>query len=226
MSIEEKKILPFSQKYNSEHAQQYFVKHNNGLWRRLSNWRDHQVARKALNIAGEPQAVLDMPCGTGRFWALLAEDPKREIRIMDYSQDMIDTGIKLRTNPVVERITSLGQGSAFNIKLADKSVENVFCIRLLHHIGGRDDRLKVLSELYRVSTSTAIISLWVDGNFKSWKRQRMESKRLTHQYQNRFVIPRRVIEQEMEEVGFKIKIKNKIDFLPLFPMWRTYILEK
>jgi len=84
--------------------------------------------------------------------------------------------------------------------------------------------LKVLSELYRVSTSTAIISLWVDGNFKSWKRQRMESKRLTRQYQNRFVIPRRVIEQEMEEVGFKIK--NKIDFLPLFSMWRTYILEK
>ena len=71
MSIEEKKILPFSQKYNSEHAQQYFVKHNNGLWRRLSNWRDHQVARKALNIAGEPQTVLDMPCGTGRFCALL-----------------------------------------------------------------------------------------------------------------------------------------------------------
>ena len=94
------------------------------MWRRLSNWRDHQVARKALNIAGEPQTVLDMPCGTGRFWALLAEDPKREIRIMDYSQDMIDTGIKLRTNSVVERITSLGQGSAFNIKLADKSVKN------------------------------------------------------------------------------------------------------
>jgi SAM-dependent methyltransferase len=219
-----KQDLAFSGKYNADHAEQYFEKHNNGFWRRLSNWREHQVARKALKVAGDPQRVLDMPCGTGRFWSLLAEDMKREFHVVDYSQDMIDIGLKLRPQSVTGRIASATQGSAFSLELADNAVDNVFCIRLLHHIGERADRLKILSELHRVSASTAIVSLWVDGNFKSWKRQRMEAKRPARQYQNRFVISASSIEQEIASAGFKIK--HKIDFLPLLSMWRTYILEK
>ncbi|MDV3444069.1 hypothetical protein R0G64_32760, partial [Pseudomonas otitidis] len=29
------------------------------LWRRLANWREDQVARRALRLAGEPCLVLD-----------------------------------------------------------------------------------------------------------------------------------------------------------------------
>ena len=64
--------LAFSQKYNHEHAQQYLQKHQDGLWRRLSHWRDEQLARRALTLAGDPGLVLDLPCGAGRFWPLLA----------------------------------------------------------------------------------------------------------------------------------------------------------
>ena len=65
----------FSEKYSSDHAEQYFRKHQAGFWRRLSNWRETAIARKSLKIAGDPASVLDLPSGTGRFWSMLAEKP-------------------------------------------------------------------------------------------------------------------------------------------------------
>ena len=56
--------LPFSQKYDADHARQYFLKPQDGLARRLSNWRDQQLARQALSIAGQPlTGELSLPTG-------------------------------------------------------------------------------------------------------------------------------------------------------------------
>lgn len=71
--------LEFSEKYDQQHAKEYFLKHQNGLARRLSHQRDEQLARRALALAGEPGLVLDLPSGAGRFWPLLAEKPNRVI---------------------------------------------------------------------------------------------------------------------------------------------------
>ena len=59
--------LKFSEKYDQQHATQYLIKHQDGLARRLSHKRDEQLARRALQLAGEPQVVLDLPCGAGRM---------------------------------------------------------------------------------------------------------------------------------------------------------------
>ncbi len=64
--------LAFSEKYDQQHAREYLLKHQEGLARRLSHARDEQLARRALTLAGEPGLVLDLPCGAGRFWPLLA----------------------------------------------------------------------------------------------------------------------------------------------------------
>jgi hypothetical protein len=45
----------FAEKYDPEHARMYFEKHNSGFWRRLSTWREVGMARKALQLAGNPQ---------------------------------------------------------------------------------------------------------------------------------------------------------------------------
>lgn len=213
--------LEFSNKYDSAHAQQYFSKHQDGLMRRLSNRRDQQICRKALNIAGNPASVLDMPCGTGRFWDLLAEDPNRQLYASDFSQDMIDTALQHRHSSVVSRFNTF-QASAFDLPVDDNFVESVFCIRLIHHMGASDDRVKLLKELARVTSDTVIISLWVDGNIKAWRRRRLEQKRGHHDYQNRFVINRKLFEQEVGAAG--LKVKAKLDFIPGYAMWRTYVL--
>lgn len=218
--------LEFSRKYDEEHSQQYFDKHRAGLARRLSNWRDQQLARHALRLAGDPKSVLDLPCGAGRFWALLAEQPDRAILAADNSAQMLEVARRCQPPELVERIKTF-QTSAFAIDLEAEAVDCVFCMRLMHHIAEPEHRLAMLREFHRVTRDSLILSLWVDGNFKAWKRRRLEAKRAARgkgENQNRFVVPARVIEAEFVSAGFKILAHQ--DFLPHYAMWRVYTLRK
>ena len=219
--------LDFSRKYDCEHARSYLRKHQDGLARRLSHWRDIHVARSALKLADEPDHILDLPCGAGRFWPMLCEQPNRLVLAADNSPDMLATARAAQPTEVVERINSF-QTSAFAIDLNANAVDCVFCIRLLHHIESAEHRLAILREFHRVSRDTVILSLWVDGNFKAWKRRRLEKRRAADgrvsQNQNRFVVSRVAIEQEFSRAGFRVL--GHFDFLPGYAMWRTYVLRK
>lgn len=219
--------LEFSRKYDRDHAEHYLHKHRDGLARRLSHWRDEQIARRALRQAGEPSLVLDLPCGAGRFWPLLAEQENRVILAADNSADMLATAAKFQAPAIVERVR-LFQTSAFDIDLPDNSVDAIFCMRLMHHIADAEHRLAMLREFRRVSRDSVILSLWVDGNFKAWRRARLERRRAeqgrSEQNANRFVVPAKTIEAEFRQVGFHILGRH--DFLPGYAMWRTYVLRK
>lgn len=215
--------LDFSEKYDDQHAQRYLRKHQQSLGRRLSHLRDEQVGRKALALAGDPGLVLDLPCGAGRFWPMLAEKPNRVIIGADNSESMIKTALQGQPADVVKRVQPL-HTSAFDIALPDNSVDSIFCMRLLHHIGEAEHRRVILREFERVTRDSVIVSLWVDGNFKAWKRKRAERDRPSHDYQNRFLIPAATIEKEFEQAGFRIQ--EQLDFIPLYAMWRVYVLRK
>jgi len=216
-------VLEFSNKYDERHAKQYFEKHQDGFWRNLSNWRDHQIARKALRIAGNPQEVLDAPCGTGRFLDVLAENPTRVIHASDFSQDMIDIGLAKRPKDISKRVQTF-QASAFDLPVPDDFVDCVFSIRFVHHLGESEDRLRLFKEFHRVSRDTVVLSMWVDGNLKAMARHSLEKKRPERAYQNRFVIPVATIEEEFEVSGFTVEAR--LDFLKHYHMWRTYVLRK
>ncbi|QUE76617.1 class I SAM-dependent methyltransferase [Stutzerimonas stutzeri] len=215
--------LEFSRKYDREHARQYLRKHQDGLARRLSHWRDEQMARRALKLAGDPDLVLDLPCGAGRFWPLLAEHPSRMIFAADNSADMLAIARAAQPPQVVKRVETF-RTSAFAIDMGANAVDCIFSMRLLHHIAEPAHRLTMLREFHRVSRDTVILSLWVDGNYKSWKRKRLERRRPDQENKNRFVVPRSKIEAEFGEAGFDIV--GHRDFLPGYAMWRVYVLRK
>ena len=215
--------LDFSRKYDRDHAYQYLHKHQDGIARRLSHWRDEQLARWALTRAGEPDLVLDLPCGAGRFWPLLAEHPSRMIFAADNSADMLAVAQSEQPPEVVARVETF-QTSAFDIDMHDSAVDSIFCMRLLHHVDDPQHRLAMLREFHRVTRDTLIVSLWVDGNYKAWKRRRLERRRPAKDNQNRFVVARSVIEAEFAEAGFDIL--DRSDFLPGYAMWRVYVLRK
>ncbi|WP_434609116.1 class I SAM-dependent methyltransferase [Pseudomonas sp. R1-7] len=215
--------LNFSAKYDEQHARQYLHKHRSGLSRRLSNRRDRQLARRALALAGDPGLVLDLPCGAGRFWSLLAEKSNRVIIGADNSEAMLQAAMNFQSADVVNRVQLL-HTSAFDIALPDNAVDSIFCMRLLHHIGEPAHRLAMLREFGRVSRDSVIVSLWVDGNFKAWKRKRLERTRGQKDYQNRFVLPVATVESEFRQAGFRVQ--ERLDFLPLYAMWRVYVLRK
>ncbi len=219
--------LEFSRKYDQQHAEQYLHKHQEGIARRLSHWRDEQLVNRALKRAGEPNLVLDLPSGAGRFWPLLAKHPNRAILAADNSADMLAIALASQPAHVVQRIKTF-QTSAFSIDLTNNAVDCIFCMRFLHHIAQSERRLAMLREFQRVTRDTVIISLWVDGNYKAWKRKRLEARRVAQgrasENQNRFVIPRSVIESEFRQAGFNII--SHLDFLPGYAMWRVYVLRK
>lgn len=220
---EETPNLEFSEKYSRQHAQAYHDKHKAGLARRISNWWEHRMARRALRMAGDPRSLLDLPCGAGRFWAMLAEDPARELLAADNSENMVAVADGSHP-PELRGRFKLFQTSAFAIDLPDGAVENIFSMRLLHHIGDADDRKKIYREFHRVTRDSVCLSLWVDGNFKAWRRMRLEARRPAKAYRNRFVLERGMVEAEFREAGFEVL--GYVDFLPGYAMWRTYILKK
>lgn len=218
--------LAFSRKYNKKHAQAYSEKHKTGWMRQLSSWREIQIARKALNIASQPGIVLDLPCGAGRFWPMLKEKKNRSIIAADNSAAMLEVAQQANPWYKQQNIRCL-KTSAFAIDLPESSVDSIFCMRLLHHIGTAKDRAAMFKELHRVTRDTVIISLWVDGNYMAWRRARIEKQRLSIDKptsKNRFLITRADVEKEFAMAGFEV-VKH-LDFLPLFQMWRTYILRK
>lgn len=227
MSAKQAVELEFSRKYDQQHAQHYLEKHQDGIARRLSNWRDQNLARRALQLAGDPAVVLDLPCGAGRFWPLLAEREDRRILAADNSAEMIATARRAQSPEIVARVRTF-QTSAFDIDLDDQTVDCIFCMRLLHHVADPAHRLAMLREFHRVSRDTVIVSLWVDGNLKAWRRRRLEERRArrdgTQANQNRFIVARASIEAEFRQAGFSILGHH--DFLPGYAMWRVYTLRK
>ena len=216
----------FAHKYNYDHALTYYLKHRKSWSRKLSDWREQSLARKALNYAGKSQTVLDLPCGTGRFWPLLTEKKDRHIIAADSSLDMLKVAIEHCPEKMRSQIELL-HTSAYNINLADNYVDTIFCLRLLHHIGDKDKRRRILEELYRVTRKNVLLSLWVDGNFKAHRRRNRDLARdetNPAQHRNRFLFKREYIEQEFYRTGFTIA--TYYDLLPGYSMWRTYVLQK
>jgi len=224
MSDEQKAAihLPFSDKYTDAHSREYFEKHHR---KKLSDRLEHRMAARALALAGNPASVLDLPCGTGRFWSMLAADPQRELFAADYSPAMLELAEKQREPGVVRRFRLL-QCSAFAITLPDNSVDCIFSIRLMHHIGESDKRIAMLREFHRVTRDAVVVSLWIDGNYKAWRRRRLEEKRRQEEEKsdNRFIVPRMQFERECRAAGFAIV--GHVDFLPHVFMWRAYVLRK
>lgn len=215
--------LKFSTKYTLTHAAQYHRKHRETLGRRLSNWREHQIAARALALAGDPATVLDLPCGTGRFWGLLARRDDRVILAADNSSAMLATAREVSPPDLWSRIKAF-QCSAFDIQLEDASVDHIFCMRLLHHITRSEDRLAILKEFHRVTRDTVALSLWIDGNYKAIRRRKLEARRRRRNYQNRIVLERQVVENEFSAGGFEVA--GRLDFLKYYSMWRVYVLKK
>lgn len=216
--------LPFSAKYDKQHAHAYWQKHRKGLARKLSNWRDQQLAGWALEQANQPMSVLDLPCGAGRFWPTLLANPQRTLIAADNAASMLDVAQQVHSPQTLKRVQLL-QTSAFAIDLPDNSVDGIFCMRLLHHIESDSHRLALLKECRRVTRDSLIISLWVDGNIKAKRRKRTEARRAARgpgNNANRFIAQRDEIEGLFYDAGFSIQSYK--DFLPGYAMWRVYVL--
>ena len=168
-----------------------------------------------------------MPCGSGRFWPLLAEHPTRVILAADSAPDLLALAVTGQSPDVLDR-TYTFLTSAFAIELPDNAVESIFCLRLLQHVTDSRQRLALLREMHRVTRDTLIVSLWVDGNYKAWRRARRDAKHAvsgsTMRAPMRCIVPRAAFAAEIHQAGFSVIATY--DAVPHYALWRTYVLRK
>jgi hypothetical protein len=216
-----------SRQRERERALHSLEKHPLGFSGQLAHWRDEQLARHALKVAGDPGLVLALPSGAGRFWPVLTEHTNRVVLAGDHSLEMLAIAEAGFPAEKLKRIKTF-QTSPLSIDLSANAVDCIFCMRLFHHIADSDQRSAILREFHRVTRDTVIVSLWVDGNIKAWRRKRLERGRASAEpaasKMNRFVVSRCAIETEFEQAGFQILDHH--DVLPGYAMWRVYVLRK
>ncbi|MCF5054725.1 methyltransferase domain-containing protein [Pseudomonas syringae] len=161
--------IEYAERCDREHARVCGDTRPPGLRRRLASWRDEWMVRQALKVAGEPGLVLDLACGSGRFWPVLAEHVNRVVLASDNSQDMLDHALTHHPASLLKRVKTF-QGSAFSIGLSANAVDCIFCLELFRHVPSSDGRLALLREFHRVSRDTVIVSVPartpVEGEFR------------------------------------------------------------
>ncbi|WP_411566434.1 class I SAM-dependent methyltransferase [Pseudomonas orientalis] len=148
----------FTERYDREHARVCGDTCPPGLLQRLAAWRDARLVRHALKVAGEPGLILDLACGSGRFWPVLAEHVNRVILASDHSPQMLDHARTHHPAALLKRIKTF-PGSAFSIGLSANAVDCIFCLELFRHAPDTEVRLALLREFHRVSRDTVIVSV-------------------------------------------------------------------
>lgn len=200
----------FAERYEREHASTCLEARPLGLGQRLAQWRDEQRVRGALKAAGEPGLILDVACGAGLFWPVLAEHGNRVILASDASQSMLDHAQTHHPASLLKRIT-LFKSSVFSIDLSENAVDCIFCMELFHHVSDSEHRLAILRELSRVSRDTLIVSVSVGHTTRQHDSQRV-------------VISKHELEAQFALAGFSI-LKH-YDVLPGFAQGSIYVLRK
>ncbi|ASV37330.1 SAM-dependent methyltransferase [Pseudomonas sp. NS1(2017)] len=150
--------IEYAERCDREHARVCGDARPPGLRQRLASWRDERMVRQALKVSGEPGLVLDLACGSGRFWPVLAEHVNRVILASDNSQDMLDHARSHHPASLLKRVKTF-QGSAFSISLSANAVDCIFCLELFRHVPSSEGRLALLREFHRVSRDTVIVSV-------------------------------------------------------------------
>ena len=199
--------LEFAESYDREHAQVCQDVRPVGVLQRLTRWRERSLIRRALKIAGEPGLVLDLACGAGRFWPLLAEHGNRVILAADPSAGMLDHARTHHSSGLLARIT-LFQSSVFTINMSENAVDCIFCMQLFHHVRDSEHRLAILRELHRVSRDTLILSLCIKSSH----------------YPQRICVAKEEVEAQFSEAGFSVL--KQYDVLPGRGAGSIFVLRK
>lgn len=203
--------LEFAERYDREHAQVCSEVRPKGFVRRLALWREQRLVRRALKVAGEPGLVLDLACGAGRFWPVLAEHGNRVILAADSSQGMLDHAQTHHPLSLLARI-KLFKSSVFSIDMSENAVDSIFCMQLFHHVRDSEHRLAILRELHRVSRDSLILSVCVGRSVDQCR----DSQRI--------VVRKEEIESQFALAGFSI-LKH-YDVLPGYALGSIYIVRK
>lgn len=157
------------QTFDSQAAAEKYARHKNIDTAR--NRREVAAILRCLQLAGQDVSgkCIDIPCGTFRLAKILL-GKNASVTAADYSTAMLDQARSMAAATMPEEEVSFVQADIRATGFADRSFDLVICNRLFHHYAESSDRLKVLSELARISNRVVIVSFFDRASFSSYLR--------------------------------------------------------
>ena len=146
------KLLKLSQEEYDEYASE-FSNSRQFFWDEL---------RFIKNYAHPGDRVLDVGCGNGRLSDMF-ENKNIQYTGVDFSKKLIEIAKKERG-----KNGTFLQANALNLPFEDSSFDAVFSIAVLHHIPSKENRIKFISEAYRVLKNDGVYTLTVWDTLQ-WK---------------------------------------------------------
>lgn len=143
-----------------------------GIVGRYRRRREESAIKAFVSSIPSDSSVLDIPCGTGRWWPLLGTRAAT-IVAMDVSPGMLQFARKRAVEfhlPV-----SVLEGNAEAIPLPDNAVDVVFSHALTKHLPV-PVQYRVLRELARVSRGVVVCSFGIFSHltYEIWRRRGLE----------------------------------------------------
>jgi len=227
---------PDASKFTEEGVRDYERRRYRGIDQRIVHARETRLIERhftAIRAAGGfPEAgaaVLDLPCGYGRFSKLLRNHARRLVN-SDLSFEMVKraalavpvatvsvragTSASVRARAGAEGVVANAkQGLPFN----DGVFDVVFSLRFFHHVHDARDREAILREFRRVTSGWAIVSFYRTSGFHGLQRR---LRRKFHKSRTNIkMIERGAFEREAAAAGFEV-----VKIAPLFRGLHAYHL--
>jgi SAM-dependent methyltransferase len=147
-----------------EYSRHYRERRFRTFWGRRTGARESRLLAELLaRLEGGSGPWLDVPCGAGRLTPLLPQEPPP-----------VGCDLSYFMAAAAEIPGGRVQGSALALPFRDGSFAGCLCFRLLHHLAGPEERIRVLGELARVSRRWVVVSF-----FHSWSLQDLR-RRVRH----------------------------------------------
>lgn len=160
-----------------EEAKVYEEKRFGRLYKtRKVNRFEKTFAKNMYEMVGREAIIVDVPCGSGRFFEIFSKAAK--LTMVDYSESMLKVAEERYGIP--ENVKML-QGDIVSLPLSDNSADLCFCMRFFHHLDNDKVTLKVLKELSRVSRKYVALSFY-NRNCLRYYRKKLRGKRIRGYY--------------------------------------------
>jgi ubiquinone/menaquinone biosynthesis C-methylase UbiE len=155
---------------------------------------------RGLSYTKKVRTVLDVPCGTGRFTARLAEKGYTVLG-SDISYEMIEKASEASTD--TDGVFGFVQADVERLPLRGRSADCIVCIRFMLHVR-RSARIRILTEFRRVSRRWVIVDYRHQHTFRYqiYRFRRFmgfEPKRLPNR------VARSDMEQEFRSAGLSVR---------------------
>ena len=110
--------LEFSEKYHDQtFPGRYAAKHQGSFSRRLNDRREKLLLDRCLTRTDSPASIVDVGCGPGRFWPVIAKSSAEDLWGLDVSQAMLQHAIN-GNGALGERFQTVA-GSVMNLPFQD-----------------------------------------------------------------------------------------------------------